>query len=70
MAPITFYRCPKCKREFNHYDDAADCERSHPGVKRARAKQYTVGQYPFTIDVTFADGNTKIYVLEDMAHTL
>lgn len=70
MAPLTFYRCPKCKREFDQHDDAVDCERSHLSVKRARAKRYTVGQYPFTVDVTFSNGKTKTYILEDMASTL
>lgn len=68
--PITFYRCSKCKREFTRLDDAADCERSHAKVRRARAKKYTIGAYPFTVEVTFSDGKTKVYVLEDMAHTL
>lgn len=51
-------------------EEAQDCEKSHVRVKRATAKQYTVGQFPFTIDVLFSDGQTKVYVLEDMAHTL
>lgn len=51
-------------------EEAKDCENSHAQVRRARAKKYTLGAYPFTIDVTFSDGNTKVYVLEDMVHTL
>jgi len=68
--PIVFFRCSKCMREFNHRDEAKECEKSHIRVRSASAKRYTLGAYPFTIDVTFADGSTKVYILEDMAHTL
>lgn len=68
--PRTYYRCSKCNKEFNQYDDAVACERSHLSVKKARAKRFTVGAYPFTIEVTFSDGKTKTYILEDMASTL
>lgn len=51
-------------------NDALECEKSHAQVVSASAKQFTLGRYPFTIDVTFSDGQVKVYVLEDMAHTL
>ena len=68
--PLTFYRCAKCRKEFDHLVDAAACEHGHPNVKGAKAQEYTIGAYPFLVDVSFADGTTKTYVLEDMAHTL
>lgn len=68
--PLIFYRCALCKREFDDLDAAKDCEASHAKVKKASAKLYTIGPYPFTIEVQFSDGKTKSYILEDMAHTL
>lgn len=68
--PLIFYRCARCRREFDKLEDAQTCETSHARVKRARAKQYTVGQYPFTVEVVFSNGQTKVYVLEELAHTL
>lgn len=50
-------------------EDAAACELGHKKVKRARAGQYTVHEYPYTVEVTFTDGTTRTYVLDDLAHT-
>lgn len=51
-------------------DDAQACEDSHARLKRAKVKQYTVGKYPFTIDVLFSDGQSRVYILEELARTI
>lgn len=64
--PIAFYRCAKCHREHQKREEAACCEKSHLAVKKARAFRYTVSAYPYTIEVTFADGSVKIYRWEEL----
>lgn len=68
--PLVFYRCARCRREFDKLEGAQGCEDSHAGVLKAAAKLYTVDPYPFTIDVQFSDGQSRVYVLEEMTRTL
>ena len=62
----TFFRCSKGRREFDPFESAIACEESHREVVTAKAKQYTVSPYPFMIEVTFTDGDTKDYIADDM----
>ena len=64
--PIPFFLCEKCKREHPTFEEAEACENSHLVVLTARAKQYTIGRYPFMLEVTFQDGATKDYIADDM----
>lgn len=66
MAPISFYRCSKCKREYQARKDATACEDSHLKVVKAKIKQYSIHQYPYMLEVTFSNGITKEYVADDM----
>ncbi|MDR0905499.1 MAG: hypothetical protein LBN00_04910 [Oscillospiraceae bacterium] len=64
--PLIFYRCPKCKREFNVRQEAVQCEAGHLRVVSAREVQYTVKPYPFTVEVAFNNGEKRIYRAEDL----
>lgn len=64
--PIPFYRCAKCGKEYPTHEAAAQCEKTHLAVKRARALRYTVSPYPYTIAVTFSNDETKIYRWEEL----
>lgn len=64
--PIPFFRCSKCKKEFPTAEEAERCENSHLEVLEAKAKQYTMGPYPFMLVVTFQNGISKDYIADDM----
>lgn len=64
--PIPFYRCSKCKKEHKTLEDAFACEDSHLEVSDAKAKTYTIGQYPYILEVTFTNGVKKEYIADDM----
>ena len=64
--PTPFWRCAKCGREHPKREDAANCEKFHLAVRKARALRYTVSAYPYTIEVTFTDGSTKVYRWEEL----
>lgn len=64
--PITFFRCKICGREFSGIDDAECCEREHLTADLAMIKLYGIHKYPYSIDVTFSNGETREYVAYDM----
>lgn len=64
--PIPFFRCSKCKKEHSSFEDAKICEEGHLEVLEAKAKQYTIGKFPFMLSVTFTNGVTKDYIADDM----
>ena len=64
--PMTFYRCVKCRREFDSHRDAHDCEAAHPEPVAVKNAQYTVKRWPYSVEVTFDDGSKRIYNAADL----
>ena len=64
MAPLIFYRCAKCRREFNNIADTKKCENGHVKIKEAHIKGYGVHPHPYEIEVVFNNGDKIIYVAE------
>ena len=65
--PLIFYRCRKCKREFNNFRDARNCETAHPQPVSVRNVQYTVQSWPYQVEVVFDDGSKRLYSAEGMS---
>ena len=66
MPPIPFYRCGKCKREHPSYDAATGCEDGHLIPIAVETKSYTIKPYPYSVEITFTNGEKKIYNAEDL----
>lgn len=65
--PIVFYRCEKCYRECATIEDAERCEESHLSLASATIRGYCLtGKLPYSIEVTFNNGDTRLYLLEGM----
>jgi hypothetical protein len=66
--PLTVitYECVKCRRAFNSYDEARECEKSHPRLLSAKTVRYTVRPYPYSIEVGFSDGEKRIYNSQEL----
>ena len=65
MPPLVFYRCSKCRREFDCREKAQDCEDNHLTVTSARVQGYGVHPYPYAVEVTFSNGEMRIYLAEN-----
>jgi len=65
--PLTFYRCRKCKREFNNFRDAKNCETAHPEPVSVKNVQYTIKHWPYSVEVTFNDGSKRVYYAENLS---
>jgi len=65
--PLISYRCRKCNREFDNYQDAKNCETSHPQPVSIRNVNYTVKSWPYQVEVTFNDGTKRIYNADDLS---
>ena len=64
--PLTFYKCVKCKHTFNSYKEAKDCEDAHLRPVSARAVEYTIKPFPYSIEVKFNNGEKRIYNAQDL----
>ncbi|GHU60800.1 hypothetical protein FACS1894171_2730 [Clostridia bacterium] len=64
--PIPFYRCCKCRKEFDSFKAAKSCENAHLKPVSAKAVRYTIRQYPYSVEITFNNGEHKIYNAEDL----
>lgn len=64
--PIPFFRCKTCGREFPGVEGAERCERGHLTAVSAAVKVYGIHQYPYSVDVTFSNGETREYVAQNM----
>jgi len=64
--PVPFYKCAKCGRTFDNYEDAEACEDGHLTVTSARVLSYTIRPYPYTVEVTFNNGEKRVYYSEDL----
>jgi hypothetical protein len=64
--PIPFYRCSKCRREFDNYKAAKSCENAHLTPVSATALRYTVKPFPYKIEVTLNNGEKRVYNAEDL----
>lgn len=64
--PIPFFRCAVCHREFPSLEGAARCEKDHLTAVSAEIKVYGIHKYPYSIDVTFSNGETWEYTAQNM----
>ena len=64
--PMTFYRCKKCRREFDNYRDAKNCETAHPEPVSIKNVQYTIKHWPYSVEVTFSDGSKRLYNADEL----
>jgi len=64
--PLLFYRCRKCKREFDNFRDAKNCETAHPHPVAIRSVSYTIKYWPYQVEVTFNDGSKRLYNADDL----
>ena len=64
--PIEFYRCAKCRREFERREDAEKCENGHLLPVSVTVKLYTIKPYPYSVIVTFSNGETQVYNAENL----
>lgn len=62
--PDTFYRCGVCKREHHTYVSAVRCEQSHLEITSSHIRSYGMWVYPQEIEVTFSNGETRLYLAE------
>jgi len=65
--PLIFFRCRKCKREFNNYQDAKNCEMAHPQPVSIRNVSYTAKHWPYQVEVTFNDGSKRLYNADNLS---
>jgi len=65
--PMIFYRCRKCKNEFNNFQDARNCETAHPQPVSVRNVQYTIKSWPYQVEVFFNDGTKRLYSADDLS---
>ena len=65
--PLLFYRCRKCKREFDNFQDAKNCETAHPHPVAIRNVSYTIKYWPYQVEVTFNDGSKRLYNADDLS---
>jgi len=63
---LAFYRCEKCKREFDNIKDTEACENGHLTITDARIKGYGIYPHPYEIEITFSNGDAKIYIAEHL----
>ena len=63
---LTFYRCEKCRREFTEREDAEACENNHLTVSSARIKGYGIHAYPYEVEITFSNGESREYRAANM----
>jgi len=64
--PIARYLCSKCKCEYKSYKAAKACENGHLKPVSARAIKYTIRPYPYSLEVTFNNGEKRIYNAQDL----
>ena len=64
--PITHYLCSKCRREFNNFKSAKVCENAHIKPVSAKAIEYTIRPYPYSLEVVFDNGEKRIYNAQDL----
>lgn len=66
MPPIIFYRCCVCKREHAYHEEAVRCEASHLTAVSVSVRNHGIHEYPYSVDVTFSNGQTREYVADHM----
>ena len=66
MPPLVFFRCAVCRREFDNREAAEHCEAEHLTAVSAVVKNYGIHEYPYSVLVTFSNGETREYVADQM----
>ena len=65
--PLIFFKCRKCKREFNNFQDAKNCEMAHLNPVSVRNVQYTIKRWPYQVEVLFNDGSKRLYNADSLS---
>ena len=66
FVPIPFFRCERCRREFDSREEAENCENGHLKPVSVKAKKYTIKPYPYSVEVTFEGGEQRVYNADDL----
>ena len=66
MSSIITYRCGVCKREYHGHEEAVRCEESHLAAVSVVVKNHGIHEYPYSVAVTFSNGETREYVADHM----
>lgn len=66
MPPIPFFRCEKCRREYDSIGGAEGCEAGHLIPVAVAVGSYSIRPHPYSLEVTFSDGSVRIYNAESM----
>lgn len=64
--PISFFRCDKCRKTFDSYEDAEACEDAHLRPVAVEVKSYSTRPYPYSVEITFYNGEKHIYNAENL----
>ena len=64
--PIHFFRCNKCRKEYKSFKEAKNCENTHLSPVSAKAVSYTVMPFPYQVEITFNNGERRLYAAEDL----
>lgn len=65
--PVAYYKCTKCQRTFDRYEEAVACEDGHLVPVEVRVVSYTsVKPFPFSVEVAFSNGEKRIYNSADL----
>lgn len=62
---MIFFRCAKCRREFGSHAEAENCESKHLSVVEAHVKSYGIHPYPYELEVTFNNGEKRVYLADN-----
>lgn len=60
----TLYSCELCHTDYADEKKAVECEKSHKKIKKVltdKSKYHSMGDYPDTVRVIFADGSEMLY---------
>jgi hypothetical protein len=63
---IKRYRCKDCKREFDSYKAAKNCETAHPKPVSVKSARFTVKPFPYQVEVPFDNEERHIYNADEL----
>ena len=66
MSSIITYRGGVCKREDPAHEEAVRCEGSQLGAVSVVVKNRGIHEYPYSVLVSFSNGETREYVADHM----
>ena len=63
-----YYECEICHAEYDTEERAIDCESGHikpVGIVDYRTRWKTYAEYPYELGITFENGKTKTYKIQE-----